>query len=66
MPEFDLDTLIIEVSAETWERMLVEITLGKKPEATNAAEREVRKRLTRQVEEIVRKGGMVEIPSDIP
>jgi hypothetical protein len=27
-------TLIRDVPAETWERMLVEISLGKKPEAT--------------------------------
>ena len=46
MPEFDIDTLIRDVSAETWERMLVEITLGKKPKANNAAEREVRDRPT--------------------
>jgi len=66
MPEFDIDTLIRDVSAERWERMLIEISLGKKPEANNAKEREVRDRLTRQVAEIHRKGGMVEIPHDIP
>jgi hypothetical protein len=59
-------TLIRDVSAETWERMLVEITLGQKPEANNAAERRVRDLLTRDVEEIRRKGGIVEIPHDIP
>ena len=63
---FDIDTLILAVPAETWERMLIEITLGNEPEAKNAAEREVRRRLTRQVNDIRRKGGMVEIPSDIP
>jgi hypothetical protein len=66
MPDFDIDTLILAVPAETWERMLVEITLGKEPDARNAAEREVRKRLTLQVDEIRRKGGIVEVPSDIP
>ena len=66
MPDFDIDTLILAVPAETWERMLVEITLGKEPDARNAAEREVRTRLTRQVDEIRRKGGIVEVPSDIP
>jgi len=70
MPESDpnvLDpTLINDVSAETWERMLVEITLGKKPKANNAKEREVRDLLTRDVKEIRRRGGVVEIPHDIP
>ena len=66
MPDFDIDTLILAVPAETWESMLIEITLGKEPDVKNAAEREVRKRLTLQVDEIRRKGGIVDVPSDIP
>ena len=69
MPESDtdIDTLIRDVSSATWERMLLAIAGGEKPEAKNAAERQVRDRLTRQVAEIRRKGGgIVEIPHDIP
>ena len=54
------------VTGERLERMLVEITLGRIPEVKNAAERKARDRLTREVEEIRRKGGTVKIPHDLP
>ena len=65
-PEMDLDMLIRDVSSPVWERLLLAITGGEVPEVRNEAERQVRERLTRQVEEIRGKGGIVEIPHDWP
>lgn len=54
-----------DVSSAKRERMLIEITLGKVPEANTPAEREVREILTREVAEIRAKGGTVMVPHDI-
>jgi predicted metal-dependent RNase len=54
------------VSSERMERMAIEITNGKIPEAKNAAEREARATLMDDIEEIRKKGGEVEIPYELP
>jgi len=48
------------------ERMAIEITSGKVPEAKNAAERRMRDDLTREIAEIRDAGGIVEIPYELP
>ena len=55
-----------KVSSERMERMAIEITSGKVPEAKNAAERRMRDDLTREIAEIRDAGGIVEIPYELP
>lgn len=52
--------------AVTLDRMLIAIIGGEVPKANNAAERELRDDLTRQVAKISSRGWIVDIPSDWP
>ena len=45
-------------------RMMIDLAQGKTPPANTDAEREVLERLTRQVDEIIARGGIVEIPHE--
>lgn len=56
----------VMLSETTLRRILLDIVLGRKPKVSTSEEQRARDSMARDVERIRKKGGIVDVPSDIP